>query len=44
MVGTAPAPVTDGLARTDLTDLERIEQGATLFDKLYTLFSRRRPR
>ena len=36
------AALIDGLARADISDQERIEQGGGLFDNLYTLFSSRR--
>ena len=36
------AAVIDGLARADLSDMARIEQGGNLFDNLYALFSDRR--
>jgi hypothetical protein len=38
------AALIDGLARADLTDLERVEQGGRLFDNLYALFGDRRKR
>ncbi|HET7881782.1 MAG TPA: chromate resistance protein ChrB domain-containing protein [Acetobacteraceae bacterium] len=36
------AALIDGLARADLTDMERVEQGGQLFDNLYALFGDRR--
>ena len=36
------AALIDGLARADISDEERIEKGGSLFDSLYTLFSKRR--
>jgi len=36
------AALIDGLARADLTDVQRVEQGGALFDNLYALFSARR--
>jgi hypothetical protein len=36
------AAVIDGLARADLSDMARVEQGGSLFDNLYALFSDRR--
>lgn len=39
------AAVIDGLARADISDMQRIEQGTSLFDSLYSRFSGRgRPR
>ena len=35
------AAVVDGLARADLSDGERLEQGGIVFDNLYALFARR---
>ena len=35
------AAVIDGLARADLSDMARLEQGGSLFDNLYSLFSTR---
>jgi len=37
------AVLIDGLARAPLSDAERIEQGASLFNNLYTSFNGRRP-
>jgi hypothetical protein len=36
------AALIDGLARADMSDQERVEQGGALFDNLHALFSRRR--
>jgi hypothetical protein len=36
------AALIDGLARADISDQERVEQGGRLFDNLYTLFGSRR--
>jgi hypothetical protein len=36
------AALIDGLARADISDIERVEQGGSLFDNLYALFSNRR--
>jgi hypothetical protein len=36
------AALIDGLARADISDQERVEQGGKLFDNLYTLFGSRR--
>jgi hypothetical protein len=36
------AALIDGLARADISDQERVEQGGRLFGNLYTLFSSRR--
>jgi hypothetical protein len=36
------AALIDGLARSGLSDMERVEQGGRLFDSLYALFSDRR--
>ena len=38
------AAVIDGLANADLSDAERVDQGAVVFDNLYMLFNRRRHR
>jgi hypothetical protein len=35
------AALIDGLAHSDISDQERIEQGGVLFDNLYTLFRKR---
>ena len=35
------AALIDGLARADLSDMARVEQGGSLFDNLYALFSDR---
>jgi hypothetical protein len=36
------AALIDGLARADISDIERVERGGSLFDNLYALFSNRR--
>jgi hypothetical protein len=36
------AALIDGLARAELTDMDRVDQGGRLFDNLYTLFGSRR--